>query len=181
MRKATVAALRAIALVFCFSCVWSQNLFGQSVNITTPSPLPAGVVGTPYSVTFAATGAVPSTYSWSRVSGNLPAGLSLSTSGVLNGTPTASGNANFRIRVTSQIVSLTVSDEMNFTLEINNPLVIGTAALPNALQGSSYNQTLSASGGKGGMSWSIVTGSGSLPAGMNLANDGKITGTPSVS
>jgi hypothetical protein len=60
-----------------------------TLAITTASPLPSGTVGTPYAgVTFAATGGVPP-YKWSIPAGSIPPpGLSLSSGGVLSGTPT---------------------------------------------------------------------------------------------
>jgi len=68
--------------------------------IDTASPLPSGTVGTAYSQTFAASGGT-SPYSWSVTSGTLPAGLSLSTAGILNGTPTTvMDNSSFTVRVT---------------------------------------------------------------------------------
>src|ERR1700741_4445351 len=61
----------------------------SALTITTNS-LPGGTAGVAYSATqLAVTGGV-SPYSWNVVSG-LPNGLSLSTTGVLSGTPTASG------------------------------------------------------------------------------------------
>ena len=68
--------------------------------VITTSSLPNGAVSTAYSQTVQATGgATP--YSWSVVSGSLPAGLSLgSSSGTISGTPTASGTSNFTVRVT---------------------------------------------------------------------------------
>ncbi|MDI1313050.1 putative Ig domain-containing protein, partial [Prosthecobacter sp.] len=57
----------------------------------TPSSLPDAAVGTAYSQTFGASGG-NTPYTWAVSSGTLPAGLTLSTAGVLSGTPT-SGNA----------------------------------------------------------------------------------------
>jgi hypothetical protein len=65
------------------------NVAWPKMVASAPS-LPDGTVDVPYSsVTFSATGG-DGTYSWSA-SAALPAGLSLSTSGVLSGTPTAAG------------------------------------------------------------------------------------------
>ena len=60
--------------------------------------LPTGKIGDAYSQRFAATGG-STPYSWSLVSGSLPAGLSLASDGALTGTPTAGGTVNFVIQV----------------------------------------------------------------------------------
>src|SRR5205814_6703881 len=46
----------------------------------------------------AAGGTTP--YSWSLISGALPAGLSLSSGGQISGTPTTTGTSNFTVQVT---------------------------------------------------------------------------------
>jgi len=66
------------------------------VQITSPTTLPAAVVGTPYSYTLLKTGTT-GTVLWSLISGSLPPGLSVSTSGVISGTPTAGGTYTFRL------------------------------------------------------------------------------------
>ncbi len=58
-----------------------------ALSITTTS-LTSGQVGAGYSATLAATGGV-SPYTWSVTGGTLPAGLTLSSSGAISGTPTA--------------------------------------------------------------------------------------------
>jgi hypothetical protein len=70
---------------------------GSTVTITTSSPLPSTINGTPYSQSLAASGGT-SPYTWSKDSGTLPAGITLSTAGVLSGTPTetATFTATFR-------------------------------------------------------------------------------------
>ncbi len=59
-------------------------------QITTASPLPSGTVGTAYNQALAA-GGTSGTVLWALSAGTLPAGLSLSTAGVISGTPTESG------------------------------------------------------------------------------------------
>ncbi len=84
-------------------------------TITTASPLPNGTVGTFYSQTFAATGGTPA-YTWSLPSGQqVPYGFTLSSSGVLSGTPKIYNSYSFTIQVTdsasasaSKVFSLTV-------------------------------------------------------------------------
>src|SRR5271165_899762 len=73
---------------------------GQSLSITSGNP-PDGQVNTAYSSTFTAAGGTQP-YSWSLSAGNLPKGVSLSQSGQLSGTPTASGTSNFSVTVTDK-------------------------------------------------------------------------------
>ncbi|NTW97353.1 MAG: hypothetical protein HGB28_02255 [Oscillochloris sp.] len=73
----------------------------SDLRITTASPLPAGLVDAPYSVTFAAAGGTPP-YTWAVAPDSaLPPGLILDpASGALSGTPTTAGAFGFRIQVT---------------------------------------------------------------------------------
>jgi hypothetical protein len=73
------------------------------IVITTPS-LPDGEVGRPYSAALAATGAG---VIWSLADGFLPNGLSLPSSGVISGTPTASGLFSFTVKASNGTVSAT--------------------------------------------------------------------------
>src|SRR5207253_6026193 len=58
------------------------------------------------------------------------------------------------------------------------PLTVTTASLPSGTVGAAYSQTVAASGGTGGYTWSTTTGS--LSAGLSLAADGAISGTPTA-
>ena len=56
--------------------------------------------------------------------------------------------------------------------------VISTSTLPDATVGVNYETTLTATPATGGaLTWALASGS-SLPAGLTLGTDGKITGTP---
>ncbi len=68
------------------------------VTITTPSPLPDGTKLVHYRVKLAASGGT-GPYTWKLVSGSLPHGITLSSSGKLTGTPTVSGTFTFTVRV----------------------------------------------------------------------------------
>jgi hypothetical protein len=59
-----------------------------------------------------------------------------------------------------------------------SPVVITTAALPGGTAGTAYNSSVAATGGTGGITFSID--SGSLPAGLSLAASGAITGNPTT-
>jgi large repetitive protein len=152
-----------------------QIVVDPPLAITTSS-LPSGTVGTSYSQTLAATGGSGG-YTWSVTSGTLPAGLALAASGSITGTPTTAGTANFTVTVTDSD-SRTVSQGLGITIN-PQPLTITTSSLPGGTVGASYSQTLAATGGSGGYTWSLT--SGALPAGLALsASSGAITGTPTT-
>jgi hypothetical protein len=70
----------------------------QAANPRT-TLIPDGYVGTPYSHQMSAYGGSGS-YTWSIWSGSLPAGLTLSSSGLISGTPTTAQYTLVYIRVT---------------------------------------------------------------------------------
>jgi len=81
----------------------------------TTSSLPNGTVGVAYSQTLAATGGT-APYTWTIASGTLPAGLSLSSSGVISGTPTiAGGPTSVTFRVTDS-TSATATKSLSITV-----------------------------------------------------------------
>jgi len=148
------------------------------LTITTAAALPDGLLNTAYSQNLAASGGTPP-YTWGIQSGSLPAGLNLSSDGLLAGTPTSAGTFIMTVRVRDS-AQPKASATTTFTLNINNPaspLTITTAAaLPNGLLNTAYSQNLVASGGTPPYTWNLQ--SGSLPAGFNLSSDGLLAGTP---
>ena len=67
--------------------------------VITTANLPNGVINSAYSAALQATGGAPP-YTWSIISGALPAGLALSgATGTISGTPTTTQAASFNIRV----------------------------------------------------------------------------------
>ena len=83
---------------------------------TTGGALNGAVVGSPYSVTLQATGG-KAPITWTLVSGTLPTGLSLTSGGVISGTPSATGNFTFTIKVTDSSATPQTSTE-TFTLAV---------------------------------------------------------------
>lgn len=77
--------------------------------------LPAGTVSTPYSQTFSLTNGIAPVV-FTVVAGALPAGLTLSSAGVLSGTPTLAGSYAFTVRATD---AESVAVQKAYTLEIN--------------------------------------------------------------
>jgi hypothetical protein len=141
--------------------------------VITTETLPNGEIDIPYSQTLTATGATPIT--WVLQGGSLPTGLSLSSAGVISGTPTITGTFFISVRATNSIGS----DIKNFILTIigvgSTPPAITTETLPNGEIGVLYNQTLTATGDTP-ITWSLQ--SGNLPTGLELSTNGVISGTP---
>jgi len=142
--------------------------------ISTTSPLPASTINRPYSLTFAASGGT-TPYTWDVSTGTLPAGISMSSAGVLAGTPSASGAFSFTVRVTP---ASGPAGTQAVSLVINPALAITTTTLPNATITSAYNQTLATSGGTGVKAFAVTAGG--LPTGLSLSSGGVISGTPSA-
>ena len=140
----------------------------------SPSTLPNGAVASAYSQTLTATGGT-APYTFTRDSGALPAGLTLSTGGVLSGTPTAGGTFNFTVRATD---AASQSVTQAYTLVVAAPTVTATNTVPAARRGFAYSQTLTGSGGTG--PYSFALDSGALPAGVTLSSTGVLSGTPTV-
>jgi hypothetical protein len=142
-----------------------------ALSITT-SALPGGTLGAAYSQSLSATGGTPP-YTWSRVNGDLPGGLTLSAAGSITGTASAAGTFSFTIKVTD---SAAVIATKQLSIAVAGGLSITTAAaLPNASLNVSYSQTLAAAGGTPPYTWT-----GALPAGLTLSTAGAIAGAPTA-
>lgn len=132
--------------------------------------LPAVVVGNNYSQNLTRLGGTPS-YSWSVVSGVLPAGLNLdSSTGAISGIPTGTGST-FTVRVADAVGD---TFDRGLTIQVNPTLAITTPALPSVKSGASYIQSLSATGGTAPYSWTVVAGF--LPPGITLSSTGILSG-----
>src|SRR5262249_40363570 len=105
--------------------------------------------------------------------GSLPNGLTLTTAGVMSGTPTTEGNFNFTITATD---SVGCSGNTSYSVRIcPASITVNPATLPGGTIGSSYNQTITASGGTSPFTFAVT--SGSLPNGLTLGAGGALTGT----
>lgn len=159
-------------LGFTILVLWVGLLSAQAPPTVATTNLPQGTVGVLYSQSLVAiNGTTP--YQWS-VGQGLPAGLTLSASGIISGTPTTVGTFNFQVQVTDA-AQQTASASLSITVN-SGPLKITTVApLFSGIVGIPYAQTFSASGGRPPYTWSI---SGSI-AGLSLdSTTGTLQGTP---
>lgn len=121
-----------------------------------------------YKLQLTASGTVP--IEWKRT-GKLPAGLTLSDSGLISGTPTKAGKSTFTVTAQNDYGKTS----QKYTLQVFDPVSITTASLKAGTIGKSYSVMMKAKGTK------IITWSAEgLPNGLTINGKGKITGKPIV-
>lgn len=144
----------------------------KTVEIST-SVLATGIQGTAYSAQLAATGGT-TPHTWSVKAGStLPAGLELSSAGLISGTPTATGESTFTIVAED---GAGYKAEAIYTVDVVTPVVITNTIIPKGVVSVPYFATLQAEGALGEYEWTLS--SGTLPAGLSLSEAGLISGTP---
>lgn len=145
--------------------------------VVTQAPLPDAIVGVDYceaeTIRLFASGGFPP-FTWSALSG-LPPGMSLASGGDLCGAPEQVGTFELLVRVAD---GAGVFDTSLFILRVRsgNELAITDTSLEDAVLGEVYEVSLAARRGLEPYAWSIQDGT--LPAGLELAADGTIQGTP---
>jgi hypothetical protein len=151
----------------------------SGISISPTSPLPVGEVSVFYNQSIQASDC-SGNYNWSQTGGTLPNNLNLYTGGqfyTLSGYPTTSGVSSFTVQVNDGGGNTT---NRQYSVAISNAVQVSTTTLPNGTNGLTYSQQLQATAGVpfGGVpySWS----SGSLPANLNLATNGLLSGSAAV-
>jgi len=132
----------------------------QGVPITPVTLTGSGGAGGPY--TFSATG--------------LPPGLSISTSGTISGTPTASGTYPYTVTIKDNAGN---TGTINCSVTVAPPPSLTCAAANSGEVGVPFSSgAITVTGGTSPYTFSIV---GTLPAGLTLnTSTGAITGTPTA-
>ncbi len=153
---------------------YTVSIVGVPITLA-PSALPAAAVASAYSQAITASGGTGS-FSYAVSAGALPAGLSLSSAGVLSGVPTASGVFSFTVTATD---SASQTGRQAYTVTVAPPTIsLAPASLPNASAGSAYSQSFTAGGGIAPYSYAVTAGA--LPAGLVLSSAGVLSGTPTA-
>ena len=171
-----VLVLGGVLCIISASCSSSSRPpLPTQLEISTVS-LAAATQNADYSAPLVATGGT-SPYTWSLLSGTLPPGLTLSSGGIIAGTPTVAGTFTFTVGVAdSSPTPATASVQLSLT--IAGKVTITTSSLPAGSVDVAYSATLSAVGGVTPYTWTLA--SGSLPAGLTLSSAGAISGTPTT-
>lgn len=161
----------------CFTTATADITEPTALTLSPASgPLVPATQGTAYNQPFIASGGV-SGYSYAVTAGSLPVGLTLSVSGVVSGTPTASGTANFSISVTdSNGIVETESYSLLVQPAASTPPVLTPGALPDGTVGAHYSQTITVTGGESPYIYALSP----TPAGLMITGAGVLSGTPTV-
>ncbi|MFI5371583.1 MAG: putative Ig domain-containing protein [Candidatus Eisenbacteria bacterium] len=142
----------------------------------SPDTLVRGRLGVPYSRTLTVSGGT-APYAFALTVGTPPAGLSLSGTGLLSGTPGSAGTSSFTVGVTD---STGCTGSRVYSIVIDPPCPVfapNPPVLVDAVLGAPYHATLTAGAGTAPFTWTVS--SGTLPAGLGLgAATGAIDGTP---
>jgi hypothetical protein len=154
----------------------------RTLTVTTPAPLvitgPTSLSpqkeGNGFLVQFTATGGTGA-YVWSAT--GLPAGLTMSPSGLFSGGPASGTHGTYNLQFTVRDSS-NVTASVTLSLTIYPPIIItGPTTLPGGTVGGSYGPIqFTATGGTGNHRWGLVYQP--LPAGLSLSAAGVLSGTP---
>ena len=139
-----------------------------------------GTSGTDYPSTTVSTSGGSGPYTYSITGGKLPTGLTLSNGGVISGRPTGSGRSSFSV-TSVDAGGATVTAEYSITIRSAAPapaptISLAPGVLPDGDQGVAYRQVFTATGGTA--AYTFTLSGGLLPAGLTLASDGTLSGTP---
>jgi hypothetical protein len=147
---------------------------GTAPTVSCGSP-PGGNVGVPYSHT------MPNTHTGAFTvavaAGALPDGLTMSTSGLITGTPTVAGTFTYTATITDTVGTGEVA--CSITIAESSSLGLGCASPPAGVVGVEYLHRFPVSGGIPPYTFAII--SGSLPPGLTLDSlRGEVSGTPTL-
>ena len=201
MKRFTLIATLAVLVAAVASTPGSSASFDDSTPCPASGPLlvcPTMYVGQPVHLQLVALRGCD-VYRWEIVNGGLPQGLSMASSGLVTGTPTAAGSTQPWVWVHDvtaaeggpswcggdnhserQFVFTVAGGSGGTPTPAPTPapqpaLQITTASLQKATVGASYTATLAAAGG-GSLTWTLSAGS--LPSGLTLGSNGVLSGTP---
>jgi hypothetical protein len=137
---------------------------------TTGNGLPGALVGVPYSVTLQSTGG-KTPITWTLVSGTLPTGLSLSSAGVISGTPTGTGTFTFTVQAAdSSATPQKVTQTLNLVVDKRSTTTAVSLSPTSVLATGGSVATATVTDTE-------PTGTASAPSGsVTISGDGGVTG-----
>ena len=173
--SATIAVQASDSAGLSMSASYSLTITGPAALKIFSTSLSDATVGQAYSDTLSATGGT-APYSWTPSGGQVPGGLSLSSTGAVTGLPTNPGTYSFGVKLTDVSGNSAVGT-IGMTVKPAPVSITSGAAFPAGVVGSDYPvQILTAAGGVPPYTFSVR---GSLPDGLSLSNS-QIGGVPTT-
>ena len=177
-----------------FSVTLSLTIAQAAALVITTSTLPNGTANVAYSQTLAATGGV-APYMWSKTNGSLPAGLTLSSGGMISGTPTTAATSTFTVQAAdsespAQTKSVTLTITINaasaacalsgkqLAFELVGDTSAGEAAIVGSVSVAADNST---TGALDFRNQSAVSANQSILGAAGSCSDSSVAGTGTLS
>ena len=145
----------------------------QTITVTNPATN-TGTANAAFSQTFTASNTIGAT-TFTLNSGTLPTGLTLSSAGVLSGTPTQTGSFPITVKATDANGCFGVGPTYTLTIACQT-ITVTNPATSSGTVNAAFSQTFTASNTIGATTFTI--NSGTLPAGLTLSSAGVLSGTP---
>lgn len=162
------------------------NMYEGDIQLTTSAVGPVSpptintssfnsmIVSAAFSQIMAASGVGP--FTWSAT--GLPAGLTMSSSGVLSGVPTSAGSGSATITASNSGGSTNKNISWTVSASATAPVIASSPTPSNGQTGSSYTFSPGRTGSTP-MTWGVSVGS--LPPGLTInSSTGVISGTPTT-
>ncbi|MGC1617315.1 MAG: kelch repeat-containing protein, partial [Candidatus Acidiferrum sp.] len=150
------------------------------IVVTNPTSLPNAVQNAPYTQLLLEHGGI-GLVTWTPIS--LPTGLTLTSNGILTGTPTQAGVFDVAVSVTDSSTP-PQTQSVTFSLTIVQQFAITTTTLPNGTEGTPYSATIGTSGGTPPISFSVTQAN--FPPGLTItqppvtSTTDTLAGTPTL-
>lgn len=171
-----------LAFITMIGCAGSIPKNGPGALNIAQFTLSNGVIGITYKQLLIASGGVQP-YTWTISSGALPDGLTLTTDGIISGTPTTLGKFSFTAKVVDSQSPTQATNSLTTSITINPVLGLSSSTLATGLVGGPYSTQITASNGLPPYTYAVAFGT--LPAGLALTTDtndnsATISGTPTT-
>ncbi|MEA2326405.1 MAG: hypothetical protein QOE68_1364, partial [Thermoanaerobaculia bacterium] len=152
----------------------TYNLVISCHTVTVNNPATStGTATVAFSQTFTQSGAVGGA-TFSLNSGTLPTGLTLSSAGVLSGTPTQTGSFPITVKVTDGQGCVGVGPTYTLTIGCQT-ITVTNPATNTGVANSAFSQTFTAGNTIGAVTFTTAS---TLPTGITLSTGGVLSGTP---
>jgi hypothetical protein len=157
-----------LAFITMVGCAGSVPQNGPPALNIAQFTLANGVIGLGYRQLLVVSGGVPP-YTWTISAGALPPGLSVTTDGIISGTPTTLGKFSFTAKVVDSQTPIQAVNTLSTSITINPVLSFVSSPLPVGLVGGSYSTTIAATNGLPPYTYALADPTNHpLPPGLTL-------------